>query len=597
MSQKPLKANETIANDPLALVRKIAACSHSPLSGEFRRVKDFADYDRVSEKFDPSTYTDALVFRHDYLCHEILRKFSGSTDDESELDLDIPALQSFHDTEAVMAKVNERLNLTSKEVHPYKGVGECAISHARLKLLRLLGPTISMVELKRSCSFSSGASFNLTRRDGSTPAHKFECRTPEVTYQCAPLFDYLISDSVIWQENIEGLVLVPGNRITTVPKNRKTNRTIAIEPLGNMYIQKGIGSMIRSRLKKVGINLNDQTINQEYARLGSIDGVLATVDLSAASDSISTSLCRLLLPPNWYDLIMLTRSERGILPDESSVEYEKVSSMGNGYTFELESLLFWALASSVADKDDTISVYGDDIIIPSRLVPDLQRIFEYVGFSLNMTKSFWTGSFRESCGKHYFSGVDVSPVYHKTNGNKPGRYRTMKHILLANNLRRLIGENYETHYLPVYHYVVRHLSEFWQKPRIPDGVGDGALIGSLDEVLPKFGFAKRIRIGPCFHASVLVKVADEAPGGHFGGYLESLSGDCTEPDPLTSTQENCLQIAKIRNKLGKSWVESRYESHLMLAFKLHDSEFSLRSVRGKVRKSNMRIWKWTDPKY
>lgn len=138
-----------------------------------------------------------------------------------------------------------------------------------------------------------------------------------------------------------------GNKVTTVPKNSKTDRVIAIEPLMNMYVQKGIGGAIRHSLRSVGINLNDQTSNQRLAREGSLQGKLATVDLSSASDSVSLLLVEELLPPDWVAAIKLCRSPCGVLPDGSVINYQKVSSMGNGFTFELESLIFWAACSSV----------------------------------------------------------------------------------------------------------------------------------------------------------------------------------------------------------------------------------------------------------
>jgi hypothetical protein len=253
--------------------------------------------------------------------------------------------------------------------------------------------------------------------------------------------------------------------------------------------------------------------------------------------------------------------------------------MGNGYTFELESLLFWALAKSVTQVDDIVSVYGDDIIVPSAVVPTLQKVFDYVGFTLNMDKSFWTGQFRESCGKHYFNGYDVSPVYHKTNGESP-KDEIMKLILLANNMRRWIGVSHATQYSAIHSFIVQHLPEFWAKPRIPEGVGDGALIGSLAEVLPQYGWCKNLRVGPCFHATVLVRVAEEATGQpSFGGYLETLSGHSLDPEPLDELTRQLLNIA--HGKISD----------------LSAREFSVKSVKCKILKRNLRIWKWSDPSW
>jgi hypothetical protein len=89
---------------------------------------------------------------------------------------------------------------------------------------------------------------------------------------------------------------------------------------------------------------------------------------------------------------------------------QKFSSMGNGFTFELESLIFWALSKSVSDF---VSVYGDDIIVDSTCRDRFVDLFRFCGFTTNESKSFWSGPFRESCGKHYFQGTDVTPIYQK----------------------------------------------------------------------------------------------------------------------------------------------------------------------------------------
>jgi hypothetical protein len=96
------------------------------------------------------------------------------------------------------------------------------------------------------------------------------------------------------------------------------------------------------------------------------------------------------------------------------VDLEMFSSMGNGFTFELESLLFWAITRSVCKHSGIkgrVNVYGDDIIAPAVVVPRLKRVFDWFGFRLNQKKTFYRGPFRESCGKHYYNSMDVSPFY------------------------------------------------------------------------------------------------------------------------------------------------------------------------------------------
>nr|QDH90208.1 MAG: RNA-dependent RNA polymerase [Leviviridae sp.] len=58
----------------------------------------------------------------------------------------------------------------------------------------------------------------------------------------------------------------------------------------------------------------------------------------------------------------------------------------------------------------SVRVYGDDIICPVEFVPSVIRTLESFGFKVNAHKSFWNGKFRESCGRDYYDGRDVSIV-------------------------------------------------------------------------------------------------------------------------------------------------------------------------------------------
>jgi len=226
--------------------------------------------------------------------------------------------------------------------------------------------------------------------------------------------------------------IVPGNVLFTVPKKTDIDRVACKEPDLNMFIQKGIGSYFRKSLRRIGINLNDQSINRSLARVGSITGELATLDLSSASDSVSESLVALLLPEIWFTLLDAVRCQVTIIDGEEHRNH-MFSSMGNGFTFELESLLFYTLARATAFFTGTrgrISVYGDDIICPTDMSSSLIWVLQYFGFSINPEKSFVEGPFRESCGGHYHNGLDITPFYIR----KP--IQTMEDLIdVANKLR------------------------------------------------------------------------------------------------------------------------------------------------------------------
>ncbi|EFS6380840.1 hypothetical protein H2Y68_005522, partial [Escherichia coli] len=168
-------------------------------------------------------------------------------------------------------------------------------------------------------------------------------------------------------------------------------------------------------LKSVGIDLNDQSINQRLAQQGSVDGSLATIDLSSASDSISDRLVWSFLPPELYSYLDRIRSHYGIV-DGETIRWELFSTMGNGFTFELESMIFWAIVKATQihfGNAGTIGIYGDDIICPSEIAPRVLEALAYYGFKPNLRKTFVSGLFRESCGAHFYRGVDVKPFYIK----------------------------------------------------------------------------------------------------------------------------------------------------------------------------------------
>ena len=202
-------------------------------------------------------------------------------------------------------------------------------------------------------------------------------------------------------------------KLSFVPKNAKTLRTICTEPGLNTLVQLGLGTHMARRLAAFGIDIRDQTVNQRRACEGSLTGALATLDLSSASDTISTELVYELLPLDWATLLNRARSRKVLLPTGKVISQEKFSSMGNGFTFPLETLIFWSLAAACCSKDSEATAYGDDLIVPTAAYPLLVEVLTAAGFLVNQAKSYHTGFFRESCGKDYYSGIDVRPIYMK----------------------------------------------------------------------------------------------------------------------------------------------------------------------------------------
>jgi len=169
----------------------------------------------------------------------------------------------------------------------------------------------------------------------------------------------------------------------------------------------------------------EQWPSQALAHFASTEGELATLDLSEASDRVPNWLVEGLLEP-WPSLneaVQACRSTRAKLPDGRVIPLLKFASMGSALTFPIEVIVFTAVtlvgvhrAASVHVSRsslkglgrDMVRVYGDDIICPSVAAETVIECLEAFGFKVNRNKSFWTGLFRESCGKEYWCGRDVS---------------------------------------------------------------------------------------------------------------------------------------------------------------------------------------------
>jgi len=264
--------------------------------------------------------------------------------------------------------------------------------------------------------FSNGASTRVSRSPTAI-SRKFVGEA-HATIEAMRLFSVeVLAESEAWIRDLKekrfSVTEVHGSMMFTVPKNSEIDRVACKEPEINMYLQLGAGEYISAALRKRGINLRDQTANQRLALEGSLGRKLSTLDLSSASDLISTQLVYLLLPIDWFLLLDAIRVKRTLIDGEWH-ELNMFSSMGNGFTFPLESLLFYALSCAINRAwkvRGRVSVYGDDIITPTAIAPMYVRVFSWFGFKINIKKSFWRGPFRESCGKHYYDGTDVTPFY------------------------------------------------------------------------------------------------------------------------------------------------------------------------------------------
>jgi hypothetical protein len=266
------------------------------------------------------------------------------------------------------------------------------------------------------------------------------------------LYKQSISSHPVWSAVEElrtqalGDEIVSGSRLSFAAKTAEISRVICTEPLLNMMFQKGIAQVLEDRLRELcGIDFrrpddvhelgfnevsenNQMTQPEKNAALachGSVDGSFATIDLKSASDMISLTLLRQVLPAHVLHWLERTRSRSTTLPSGEQLELHMMSSMGNGFTFALQTILFTAVVLAVykhlgikpyypyGRSIGNFGVFGDDLVVRREAFDLVVLTLEALGSIVNKDKSFNTGQFRESCGHDYYRGYDVRGVYIK----------------------------------------------------------------------------------------------------------------------------------------------------------------------------------------
>jgi len=413
----------------------------------------------------------------DNACTEFLRKcrLDGVVTERERAQA---AKDSFFESERLCAGTNARISSLLFEeglVSPDEIRIQDFLGKAKRWIRDCLGPVPSEL----TCSFGPGATYGCKGFYTTIP-DKIENRV-EIT-RGSLLISPLFIEGTAWYRQLVNrqplngpYEIVRGNRFTTVPKTALKDRGICVEPSGNLYLQKGVGNALKKRIRYfTGYDLNQgQHRHQSMACHASRTGSYATIDLKAASDTVSHQLVRFLLPPDWFELLSCLRSTFTLI-EGKWVKLEKFSSMGNGYTFELETLIFASLAYACGGEilGSDFSVFGDDIIIPTEFAQDMIGILNFCGFETNEDKTFLSGPFRESCGGDFFLGSPVRAHNLEEDPSAPEDW-----ISLANGLRRLGRSDPGVHFRDSYPHTawmrcLDALPSDIRRLRGPDSLGD-----------------------------------------------------------------------------------------------------------------------------
>lgn len=456
----------------------------------------------------PSTSWVSERVDQQFALEQLRALFSKDEDLQSPIDKELVAFSAFQEAELSCKFINDAIS--SGELTVNNRDAACILFYAQRKIAQVLGDAPKISELQPS--FGPGAAVTCRKKTSA----RFKLSTPpSISNSSLGIIDEMSEGVARWCDLHRTIKVVPGS-LEFVAKNFKTNRAIVIGPsLTGMY-QRSVGSLMKQRLLIHGIDLfSGQEKQRERARLASLTGGDATIDLKAASDSVAYRLVLELLPIDWFELLDSLRDDRVTYQGET-ILLEKFSSMGNGYTFELESLIFYSLVYGISQHFNipfhrsTCGVYGDDIIVPTDLAYKVIEYFPVFGFTVNKEKSFLTGPFRESCGGDFALGVDVRPFFI--------RHRMTHHILVC-FYNHMMKKPHQDPDRKIRDLILQYLPPQFQNFG-PEGYGDGHLISGADLLSYAKPFKRDFGYsGYTFDTYVEVPLRDTSP----------MIGDCLLP--------------------------------------------------------------------
>lgn len=441
---------DVLSSDLRRILLAYCAGGESPVLQKVQLLLTNQDWDGLASlKLDPGSYVDAGAYFRDATAVALLRKYPGLP---TSFDRKANALRKWREGEDACFKTNLRLGpyLHRSDSNVLTGLTDPRIDEFITDVRNIVQECIGTDpgQFERRARFGPGATQSLKAKESSLP-EKVIGKPSLTSRACMFVADFLDTRWGKKAAELHGeLSYVRGNRYSTAPKDATIHRSIAMEPDLNVFYQLAVDETIKTRLAQKGSDRGwswdlreAQEIHKAIALRSSVSAEFATADLVNASDTVAYNLVRLLLPRAWFRVLEALRSPCTEIEERFFV-LEKFSSMGNGFTFTLETVLFAAIAMAVTRRHGfegklgkDVFVFGDDIIVRDELYEPLVSCLAWFGFEVNTTKSFHgTTPFRESCGGDYLRGEDVRPFYLKEEVNGPqdwfslanGLYRNLK---------------------------------------------------------------------------------------------------------------------------------------------------------------------------
>jgi len=362
----------------------------------------------------------------------LLKKYKFADDKFTEIELKDLTLEKYFKEQLRILTPNVRLSTT-----------HMVLQRAR-KIARSILGKFDIGELTGFCKFGKKSSIGCPLGSAYLDIKLSKQTAFTSSTSCASKVFDLIEGDAILKEIISKIDINPKNlahdtlNLICVPKSWKINRLITPLTLLGLFYSNGLGGYVANRLSENGLKIPHlQAKHRNLVKRFSMDCSHATADLSSASDSITIELLCAILPRDWFVALkpLFTHTvlyKEGENHEVQSAFTASVLPMGNGATFPLETLVFYSLIKAIGTLTGVhgiYSVYGDDLIYPSKIHKYVCRVFANVGLTMNLDKTFVHYPFRESCGSDFYRGVDVRSFYFEGDAAKLSRtrYRALLH--------------------------------------------------------------------------------------------------------------------------------------------------------------------------
>lgn len=437
-------------------------------------------------------HNDSDLFYRDYQAVNFLRKYEGLSA-VLNVDTNSEGLNQWLTAERQCKETNEIF----RNAGEYFSIPQLRELHAvRMKVQEIIGPSPSIAQVREHLRVGPGATRSCPSKFCSILDKIDNFKTTSKGF--AVMANTLIQGT-FWDRE---LVVSEASELAFVAKTALVSRAIEPPEDFDSQAQMALGRLIKIRLKKFGLDIDNQAFkNAHLAKQGSIDGSVATIDLSSASDTISYELIKFLLPKGWFNWLSRLRSQiinihdpNGKSPKPIPYRLSKFSAMGNGYTFELETLVFLCITLVASRSHNTktlpenFGVFGDDIICPTERAKSVIELLSLCGFKTNQDKTFIDGPFRESCGADFFMGAPVRPYFLKKELNHVTQLYNVANGIRRVSVRSLNYFGSDIRFSTVWNYIVSNIPKEYRYAGSSD-YGDSIIWANPNDDIADLQFA------------------------------------------------------------------------------------------------------------